>query len=301
MDDIENPPDPHDLATAPTKPAWRSWVAAGAVGALIVGGGAFLLGRGDDGQPTATAAANSDTSTDAGTGAPGAPGGLGGPGGPGTGGEITAIDGTTITLDAEGETYTVSTSDDTQVSETVEGSADDIAVGDTVVVIGEVVDGAVTAESISEGGLGRGFGGPGGGPGGGGTPPDGFELPDGVEPPEGLDPPGGFDPSQGGGPPAGGLGGFTNGEVTTVEGSTLTVSTDDGDTVTVTATEDTMVTITLDGEVDDLDIGDTIQVIGEVDGSSVDAAIIRLGELGGFGPGGFGGPPPGADGSEEAS
>jgi hypothetical protein len=147
VDEIQNP-EPHDPSAA-ARPALRSWVAAGAVGALIVGGGIFLLGRGDDGEAT-EAAATGDTSSESSPGAPGAQGGgRGGPGGRGTGGEISAIDGTTITVDANGETYTVSTSDETTVTETVEGASSDIGVGDTLVVRGEVVDGAVTTEAIS--------------------------------------------------------------------------------------------------------------------------------------------------------
>ncbi len=286
--------EPQDPSAPAPKPAWRSWVAAGAVSALILAGGGYMLGRGNSGDAPDTVAATGDTSADPGTGTPGGPGGVGRPAGRGTGGEITAIDGTTITLDADGDTYTVSTSDNTEVSETVEGSVTDIAVGDTIVVIGEVADGAVTAESISEGGLGGGPGGPGGGPSGDFEPPSDGQLPDGFDPPED------FDPTQGGGPP-GGFGGFTNGEVTGVDGSTLTVTTDDDETVTVTVADDTTFTITLEREVDDLEVGDTIQVVGEVDGSNVEATVIRLGELGGFGPGGFGGPPADTDGSEGAS
>lgn len=53
--------------------------------------------------------------------------------GRGTAGEISAIDGASLTItDSAGESTTVSTTDDTTVSERVEASLADVAVGDTV-------------------------------------------------------------------------------------------------------------------------------------------------------------------------
>ena len=83
-------------------------------------------------------------------------GGFGG----GTSGEITAIDGSVVTLTLDdGTTVTVTASDDTTY--TVSGSLTDLAVGDTVTAVGETEDdGNVTATSISEGaGFAGGFGG----------------------------------------------------------------------------------------------------------------------------------------------
>jgi len=78
--------------------------------------------------------------------------------GGGTSGEITAIDGSVVTLTLDdGTTVTVTASDDTTY--TVTGSLTDLAVGDTVTAVGETDDdGNVSATAISEGTMG-GFGG----------------------------------------------------------------------------------------------------------------------------------------------
>jgi hypothetical protein len=84
---------------------------------------------------------------------------------------------------------------------------------------------------------------------------------------------------------------MTRGTVTDVSGSTLTVEASDGTTYTVTTGSDTTVTVTVEISLSDLEVGDTISVTGETNGSSVTATTIQRGELA---VGGFGGPPPGA-------
>ena len=103
--------------------------------------------------------------------------------------------------------------------------------------------------------------------------------------PAGFTPPEGFDGTQ-----TGGFGGnFTSGEITSVDGDTVTLTLDDGSTVTVTTSTDT--TVTVEGEVSDLATGDTVTVIGETDddGNVTATSISEGAGLGGF-PGG--GTPP---------
>jgi hypothetical protein len=118
-----------------------------ALGVGIFGG--VLIGQG-------TASASTPGGFTAPEGMDGAPtgGGFGG----GTSGEITAIDGSVVTLTLDdGTTVTVTASTDTTY--TVTGSLTDLAVGDTVTAVGETDDdGNVSATAISEGTMG-GFGG----------------------------------------------------------------------------------------------------------------------------------------------
>ena len=122
--------------------------------ALVAALGIGIFGGVLIGQNTASAATPSGFTPP--TGADGAPtgGGFGG----GTRGEITAIDGSVVTLALDdGSTVTVTASGDTTY--TVTGSLDDLAVGDTVTALGDADDDDnVTATSISEGTMG-GFGG----------------------------------------------------------------------------------------------------------------------------------------------
>ncbi|PVU82506.1 hypothetical protein DDP54_05230 [Cellulomonas sp. WB94] len=91
----------------------------------------------------------------------------------------------------------------------------------------------------------------------------------------------------GGGSGSGGPGGFTSGEIASIDGSTLTITTSDGTTVTVTTSSDTTVSQTADADVSALAVGDTVTVVGQTaDDSSVAAQAITEGSTG-FGlPGG---------------
>jgi len=64
-----------------------------------------------------------------------------------------------------------------------------------------------------------------------------------------------------------GGGGFTSGEITAIDGSTVTIKASDGSTVTVSTTDGTTVTTTTDASVSDLGVGDTVTVIGSTDSS----------------------------------
>ena len=78
-------------------------------------------------------------------------------GGRGAQGKITAVKGSTLTLDRtdfSGATITVivTTTADTKLTETVAGSVSDIAVGDNVLVVGTASSGAVTATDLVDNG-----------------------------------------------------------------------------------------------------------------------------------------------------
>ena len=151
-----DPPPETPEPTSPKTPLARTWLAAGALAAVVVVVGVVLMSRGgsDD----------ADTTTDepsAATPRVRAGGGLGPRrvrrgdrdrrlhvdrrgGGPS---EST----TTLSVEASAETV---------ITETVEGTVADLAVGDSVIVIGEETETGVAATSVVEGGgLGAGFGG----------------------------------------------------------------------------------------------------------------------------------------------
>lgn len=76
-------------------------------------------------------------------------------------------------------------------------------------------------------------------------------------------------------------GGFTSGEITAIDGSTVTIKASDGSTVTVSTTDGTTVTTTTDASVSDLGVGDTVTVIGSTDSSgTVTAQAITEGTAG---------------------
>ena len=311
MSDVE-PPQPHALPPEPPQPpaepptgptsapmpeptppkkAWRSWVAAGAAAAVVAAGAAIVIGRSSSDSSGNTAAAAAQTPAGGGYSGPG--GGF--PGGRGTQGTIASIDGTTLSLTAtsqDGTTSTmkVTTTGDTTYTETVTGQVSDIAVGDNVVVIGTTSGSGVAATAITDrgtlqaGGFGGGF------PGGGYGPPNGA-------PPQGANGapngsfPGGSVPAGGNGGPGGpNGGGFTAGQVASVDGSTITVTAQDGSAVKVTTTSSTTVSVTKQISLSDLAVGDTVRVNGTVDGTTVAATSIQKGDLTGgfFGRGGPG-------------
>jgi hypothetical protein len=180
--------------------------------------------------------------------------------GPGAVGTIAAIDGTTLTVEDEaGTTTTVTTDDETTVTDTAEGELADIAVGDQISAMGEADDeGVVTADRVMEGELDAGprmaAGGPPPGAGNVEPPPDGAVV-------------------------RGGPGGGAVGEVTAIDGDTITVTTEEGDEVTVLTTEDTAVTVTTEIALSDLAVGDTVAVLGAEDGDAVAADSIRRGAV----------------------
>jgi hypothetical protein len=273
------PPFPGDTPTvevepaAPpkTRPAWFGWAIG--VGVIVVAVGAFFVtksiaGSGRGSQAAATTGNGSTPNS-----------GTGGNGGfrgrvPGTAGEITAIDGTTLTVkDRQNQSVKVTTSDSTRITieKTVTVSA--IATGDRISVTGTQSGTTVAASRISI--MDRQARVPGTGSGGGG-----------------LGPPGGFNGR--GGPPSTGAngnpngrvngrapGGFAFGTVTKVDGGTITISSFDGSTTTVTTTPSTTVLKSVQGSFSDLKLGQKVRAIGTTgsDGS-VAATSINEGSAG---------------------
>ena len=283
----DTPTDPlPDAASAAPRPT-RTRVAflGGAAAALaLVGGGigvAAMSGATDANRPTVAAAAAAQAEDDGSAPATCEPGG-----GMrrGAGGTISAIDGSTLTLEGrEGEAVTVTTTDETTVRDAAEGAVPDIAEGDHVVVMGAEADGAVTAVRVVD--LG--------------------ELDPEADRPEGAPaPPEGEAPTPPEGAPDGGRPGRpTAGTVASVDGATFTVTTAEDETVTVTTTDETEVTVVTEIAVSDLAVGDEIRVGGEVTDGTVAADRITRGDLplaGGrhHGPGGPGGRPGAGDGEQ---
>lgn len=276
--DSPGPPGgaPHPASTPQNKAGWKSWLVAAAVTAAVVVAVVAVLGNRGGGSGDTTVAANNQGGANS--------------AGPGRG-EVTAIDGSKLTVratDQQGATSTVvvETTAETEVTESVDGSLADLKTGDTIIVMGDEASGSITATSITAGEMA--FGGRGAQQG----------LPEGFEPPEGFRPPGG---AAGGGTapqqPADGQrpGGFTAGEIASISGSTITISGQDGETVTVTTTPETTVRVTKTLAVSDIDVGDTITAMGETSEGVVKASVIRIGDLGFGGPRGrgFPGGPPG--------
>jgi hypothetical protein len=263
-------------------------MAAGAAAALVVVVGVVLMsGGGSDDADTATDEPSADS----------APGfGPAGASGRGAFGEVTAIDGSTLTVESgdpsvSTTTLSVEASADTVITESVEGTVADLAVGDSVIVVGEETETGVAATSLVEGG-GPGFGG--GAPGAGGTPPEG-EVPEGFDRPADAQPPADGEVPEGaepgdrpeGGPP----GGFTAGEIVSIDDTGLTIETAEGEQVQVTVSSSTTVTVSVGRTLADIAVGDTISASGETDGTVVTAETIQIGAV--SMPGAGGSMPPG--------
>lgn len=184
----------------------------------------------------------------------------------GNAGKITKIDGDSFTLQSQGfqgetETVKVSTDDDTTYSDTVEGSASDLAVGKSIIATGTTTDGVFTAERISPADFSQRR------MNGNGTPPN-------IQ--NGQAPPGGF--RQAG--PGGQDGSFASGEITKIEGDTITVKdnlTSTEKTIKVASTTKVMVTKTI--KFSDLKVGDNVRVNGETKDSVVQAESVTRGDL----------------------
>jgi Domain of unknown function (DUF5666) len=164
--------------------------------------------------------------------------GMHGGGKPGVHGEITAINGTTLTVKGmNSETYTVDASDaEIRVFTEGEGlddaSVSDLRVGDTVGVRGSIDGTNVDASDIMSG------------------------IPEG---------------RMGGRGHHGKHG--VMGEVTAVDGSTITVTGLNGTSYTIDAS-DAPVSRVVEGSLSDIKVGDRIGVQGSIDGATVDAKRI---------------------------
>ena len=148
-----SPPSPPPVSPEPVaadesgRAGWsrrtRAFTGLAAVGgvvaiAVVVG---LVRGGSDDGSGQAATAAGAGGRAD---------GGSRGQGGlPGASGTIESIEGDTLTVSTSSdETVEVVTTSETTVSETVEGSLDELGAGDSVVVIG---DGSDAGDAISAG------------------------------------------------------------------------------------------------------------------------------------------------------
>lgn len=178
-----------DLAVGDTIRATGETTDAGVTASTVVdsgddelaGPGAGMGGPPPDGVPTGELPAPPDGADGAPTGTPpeGMGGGRGGPGAMGAAGTITAIDGDVLTVEsADGTEVAVTLTEETTISVTTVVTLDDLAAGDTVLVIGATADGTVDATAVRAGELpSGGFGGggpvpPAGAPPAGGAPGD---------------------------------------------------------------------------------------------------------------------------------
>ncbi len=103
----------------------------------------------------------------------------------------------------------------------------------------------------------------------------------------------------GGGAPGGGFGVPVTGQVTKVDGSTITLKSASGTTYVVTTSSSTTVTVEKTISLADLTTGEPVVVMGTTSNGVVTATQIRAGALGGRdgGPGAMGGTPPSGQGS----
>ncbi len=263
----------------PTSSGPRRWLAAGAVAAVLTVGGVVgvnLLSGSSPSQAATPGATSGTTATSTAANGP-----QRGPR-PGVGGEITAIDGSTITVSSMGrkpkgqasdsapakKTFTVTTTAKTTFSKVTDGTVGDLAKGDTVVVDGTNSNGTIAAKQIHQT----------------------EKLPD-------------RNKNGASAPCRGPKGDHTLGTVSAVSGSTVTISTTSGDTVKVTTTSDTKVSVIEKTSISDLAKGDMIRVQGTVSGTTVAATAVTQGPAGGPGAGRRGncdGPGMGAQGDKSA-
>jgi hypothetical protein len=203
---------------------------------------------------------------------------------PGAAGKITAINGTTLTLqDQQNQSVQVTTTGSTRITVSKTVAVSDIAKGDRITVTGTQSGTTVAATRITiadlQGGNSQRTGGPGRFNGEGGPPPGGFNGQ------------GGPPVTDANGNPTGNASGSTNrrpsgfagGTVTSVNGGTITISSFDGSTMTVTTTSSTTVTKSVQGSFSDLKVGQTVRAMGST-GSDGTVAATSINEgMGGFG------------------
>lgn len=201
----------------------------------------------------------------------------------GNAGKITQIDGKSFTLQATGfngntTNVKVATDGDTTFEDSVDGSLSDLKVGQMIMAMGETADGVLTATQINPADVMR------------RTNSDGPVM-NGNGPMMNGDGPRMFQ----GTPPAGAIqsgpmqaGGFAVGEITKIEGDTISVTDPAGTANTIKVTSDTDIKVTKKIKLSDLKVGDTVRVGGTSEDGVLKADSVNRGELrGGF----FGGPP----------
>lgn len=152
---------------------------------------------------------------------------------PRVGGEVTAVNGTTITVNdmRKGGTYTIDASSATIMENGTTADISAITVGDHVMAEGTLSGTTLTATKVMSGKGGMGHGGP------------------------------------------GGRGRGVMGQVTAVDGNTITVTGHDGQSYTVNAGS-AKVQKMVAGSIGDIAVGDRIGVQGEVSGTTVTATQI---------------------------
>jgi hypothetical protein len=216
------------------------------------------------------------------------PGGMN-PSGMGTTGTVRGINGNVITLATNnGSVVQVYTNSSTTIQEVVDAGLSDIAIGDSISVIGQSSQsGSINAISITIGTVGM------------------LQLPGLQQLPGGMNPgamngsmgPGGMNPGSmngsmgpsgmGGNSPGSGMGGGTTGTVSGISGNVITLTTTNGSVVQVYTDSSTTIQEVVDAGLSDIAIGDSISVIGQSSQSnSINANSITIGTISGFqGPG----------------
>jgi hypothetical protein len=276
------------------RPGWVPWAIG--VGVVAVAVGAFFVTKsiaGSGGSSPAAASTGNGSTSNGGSNF-GSNGGAAGSGGfqgrlPGTAGQITAIDGTTLTVkDRQNQSVKVTISGSTRITIQKTVAVSDIAKGDRLSVTGKKSGTTIAASRISImdlqlGGQGRRFQGgttPGSGTGTNG-PPNGFRRPG------GFTGQGGPPPTDANGNPVGGtnlrLGGIAFGTVTKIDGGTITMSGFDGSTTTVTTSSSTTVTKSAPGALSDLKVGQNVRAVGSTGTDGTVAATAINEGTGGFG------------------
>ncbi len=244
------------------KKGLKTWALIGVGAAALVLGGAGISVASSSADPPAQAPTTQSPPTDG-------PGHDGMHRGHGVGGTIASVDGSNLTVtDRSGATVTVTTTADTRITRSTKGAVGDVNVGDNVVVLGPTTGTDVTAKMIVDSRA---------------TP-----LP--ARPPKDA-------PDADHRPPPGDHPGPVVGQVTAVDGATITVQGASA-TFKVTTSADTRVSLVETIGVGDLKVGEHVQVMGQTTGSTVAAVAIRVGDIEGPGPGmhGPGMPDPGMHG-----
>lgn len=185
----------------------------------------------------------------------------------GNAGKITKISGDSFTLQSQTfngqtETVEVSTNGDTTFHDVVAGSLLSLKVGQSIVAMGTTTDGVFTATRISPAeGMGQ-------------------RRVNGTPPPNaaGQMPPGNV---TGEGPrvfQSGDAGTFAAGEITKIEGNTITVKNLDGTTSTISVTDTTAVMVSKTIALKDLKVGDDVRVDGETKSNVLQAENVTRGD-----------------------
>ncbi|MBO1903059.1 hypothetical protein J4H92_14020 [Leucobacter weissii] len=302
-----------------TRPASRALLAAGILSVSLLG----LAGCSatEDGTAASDTATNSVPSSES-------------PQGPqGVSGEIALVSDGLLQVQGTDSQTAVSYTSETEITEQVAGSLDDVTVGVCINASGAAEDEDSTDEdsttaarvTISEAVDGScAPSGMGGGP--SGSAPEG--APEGAENGEMPEPPAdgsgapaeGAEDGSGERPemPGGGFGGFTSGLVTAVDGETITVETasaggdadsDETGSAEVIVDDATEFTTTREASSEALVVGECVAAQGEYDGEEYAATSLRISEADddgcstgfGGGPGGQGGPAPQGEQGDEQS